>query len=238
MKVNRIKFKIIVSILIIIALVPIVIIGTDHISNAIKISKTRNALEQLYAKELETKIIDKLKTTKINVNTSTIKTTFEKYQYVDDDIFKLCTYNNKSSNIYKDFICMFITENNKGIAIPLFKIESYSNGKFKTIEFLDGSEWFWKPIVGDTIQQIIKSECNIENSYFYCNEFYGASRKPKVLGKEMQLMYKDRDFAADILADIIVSGDNHYSSTEEIRIMTYTRLSDMKERSVIWGLFD
>ena len=130
------------------------------------------------------------------------------------------------------------------LCIIIFAITLY-NQKFNFIsiklknitERINSSLIKRKKLLEDS-EQIIKSECNIGYSYFYCNEFYGASRKPKVLGKEMQLMYKDRDFAADILADIIVSGDNHYSSTEEIRIMTYTRLSDMKEHSVIWGLFD
>ena len=236
MKVNRIKFKIIVSILIIIALVPIVIIGTDRISTAIRVSKTRNALGQIYAKELETKIIDKLRTTGINLNTSTIKTTFEKYQDVDDDILKLCTYNDKSSNTYKDFICIFITENNKGIAIPLFKIESYSDGKFKTIEFVEGFTWFDSFIVFDTITEILRTEYNAE--YFYANEFYGPSRKPKVLGKQMSIMYKDKDFATDILVEIMFKVNDFYVDKEVLRQITYTSLSNMKERSVIWGLFD
>ena len=74
MEIGKIKFKIIVTIFIIALLLPIIMIIIEEIKVSIAINNTKDILSNINAKEMQEEIIDRLKDSKINVNTSSIKT--------------------------------------------------------------------------------------------------------------------------------------------------------------------
>ena len=63
-------FKIIIAVIVVVAVIVVGIIVKKPISNNIIIKDTENKISQINAKELETELINSLKNTSLNVNTS------------------------------------------------------------------------------------------------------------------------------------------------------------------------
>ena len=110
----------------------IIIIGLffliQTISTNMKISETEEKLSQINAEELNSKLIEELEKTDLNVDL-TLDTMFV------DTIFS------EGEDELEGFTVMSIIafKNNNvigGIEIPCFKIESDSNGNFKNIEYV------------------------------------------------------------------------------------------------------
>ena len=164
MEIGKIKFKIIVTIFIIALLLPIIMIIIEEIKVSIAINNTKDILSNINAKEMQEEIIDRLKDSKINVNTSSIKTEIEAFQEADEDIIKACTYSSNNDS-EKDFVYAFIIDEKEEnvVAIPLFRIESDSNGYFKNIEYV--SNWFYNINILEKINKLKeKPEQTQENS--------------------------------------------------------------------------
>lgn len=139
---NTIKIiSIIIAILLIVA-VSAVIIGA--IMPNIKRNQIKNKLSQINVEELETKMIAELEKTPLNINTSEFNTTIGTLDKVEEsnkgknNLLGGVKANYELSgnlNTFKSYISAYIIgQNNELIIIPCFKIESDSNGNFKSIK--------------------------------------------------------------------------------------------------------
>lgn len=235
MKLGKIKFRIMVIIFIIALLVPVVMIVKEEILVSKSISNTKKILSNIEAKEMQKEIIEKLKESEININTSSVKTQFELFQKADEDILKACTYSSNDNN-EKDFVYAFITDKKeeKCVAIPLFKIVSDSNGKFKTIEYISGRNWINNSIVDNAINEVLRTKYGLEKGmgYYgirYQKKYYGPMHEPKIIGNNKSLKYKDSDFAKEIIKEINTGNYVEYY---------YNDLIKESEITAIWGLLD
>ena len=110
----------------------------------IKRNQIRNKLSQINVEELETKMIEELEKTPLNINTSEFNTTIGTLDKVEEsnkgknNLFGGVKANYELSgnlNTFKSYISAYIIgQNNELIIIPCFKIESDSNGNFKSIK--------------------------------------------------------------------------------------------------------
>lgn len=235
MEIGKFKFRIMVIIFIIALLVPVVMIVKEEISVSMSISNTKKILSNIKAEEMQEEIIERLKNSQININTSSLETQFEVFQEVDKDILKKCTHSTSDYKA-KDFVFAFITdkEEEKGVAIPLFKIVSDSDGKFKNIEYVSGDEWFNGYMVVDAINDVLKTEYGLEKGmgYYgmrYEEEYYGPMHEPSIIGDDYSLKYTDSDFAKELIQKMNKGNYEEYY---------YASLIKEADKSVIWGLLD
>ena len=139
---NTIKIITIIIAILLIIVVSAVIIGA--IIPNIKRNQIRNKLSQINVEELETKMIEELEETPLNINTSEFNTTIGTLNKVEEsnkgknNLFGGVKANYELSgnlNTFKSYISAYIIgQNNELIIIPCFKIESDSNGNFKSIK--------------------------------------------------------------------------------------------------------
>ena len=128
-------------IIIVVAILLVIVVGvvaTIFVMPSVKVNDIHKKLSQINAKELETKIIQKLETSPINVNTTDINTKIcsmqdmEKSGDVEEIMISIMNVNyelNKMTNPYKEYISAYITsaDNNKvsRVFIPLLQIPTY-----------------------------------------------------------------------------------------------------------------
>lgn len=161
---NKKVFKIIVAMIIIIAIAAVGIFASQIISTNIKIKETKEKLSQIDAKELETKIIEELKNSKL-------------YLEIDEGNTFVGTMFNEGVN-FKDYITLsylYIKNGNPvgAIEIPCFKITSDNNGNFRNIEYT--YYYFESPnTIEQTIKKVFKNEYDIDFSKDWSwNQFNG-----------------------------------------------------------------
>lgn len=174
------------SIIIVVAILLVIVVGvvaTIFVMPSMKVNNIHKKLSQINAKELETKIIQKLETSPINVNTTDISTKIcsmedmEKSGKVEELAVTAIDINyqlNKMPNPYKEYISAYITstDSNKTgrVFIPCFKISSDSKGNFQSIEYMNTSElYFIEPIIEQTIKEVLEKEYNIDISVIKSN---------------------------------------------------------------------
>lgn len=233
MEIGKIKFRVMVTIFIIALLVPIVMIVKEEVVVSMAIDKTRKILSNISAEEMQEKVIEKLEESEININTSSLKTTIGAFQKVDEDIVEACTYS-KDDDDAKKFVYAFITDKKerKGIAVPLFKIESDSDGNFKRVEYINDT---YNNYTYKAIDSILKEEYGLERGmgYYgmrYARRYEGSMHKPRIIGDKKYIKYKDTDFAIEIMQEIL---DSEYYSE-----YTCKSILNEPERLAIWGILD
>lgn len=139
---NTIKIvSIIVAIILIIA-ISAVIIGV--VMPNIKRNQITNELSQIKVEELQAKMIEELEKTPLNINTNELHTTIGTLDKAEEsnkgksNLFGGVKANYELTgnlNSFKSYISAYIIgQNNELIIIPCFKIESDSNGNFKSIK--------------------------------------------------------------------------------------------------------
>ena len=174
------------SILIIAAIIPIVGILVKKIKKNIVDNKTEKIIKSIDADELTRGLISEFKNSDFNINDGSVSTKFVKYQDMDEDTLKLCSYdsNPKNSKTYNNFICAFITDKNKKcVGIPLFKIEE-DGGKLRKIEMVGTYTWFYRNDVETIIMDYMIKEYGIDKSVAHSylnNKFMGPARKPAII---------------------------------------------------------
>ena len=206
-----------ITILVIIALVVIGIVIITKSSNNEKPEKIKETLSQINAEELQEKIIEKLKATPLNVNTKSIRTEFTSELLErgnDGDAIRFyysLMFNNYSSE--KDYVFAVYTDTNENdmeLAIPCFKIEADSNGKFKNIispannsgSFAVGKN-VWNAVKG-----VLKDEYNIDiSNYSLGNGITGLSNEKPIA----VMNYEADDFAKSVSDEIIKNTDIQYN---------------------------
>lgn len=163
-KINKKVFKMIIAIIIIIAIIVVGVFASQLITTNIKITETKEKLSQINAKELESKLIEKLKDTKL-------------YVEIDSGNMFVATMFNEGIT-FKDYITLSYLCIKNGnpigaVEIPCFRIISDSNGNFKNIEY---TEYYFdnNNTIEETIRNVFKNEYGIELSMSWgWNEFNG-----------------------------------------------------------------
>lgn len=150
--IKRRTIKIVIAIIVLI----LAIVGGIYVTQIIiinnKISVTEEKLKEINVSELESKIIERLKETDL---------------YVEKDTGELFVGTMiKEGTEIKDYITVayIAIKNGNGIGaveMPVFKINTDSNGKFKNIEYLAYEIWN-NNIVEETIENIFKEEYDID----------------------------------------------------------------------------
>lgn len=178
-----------IAIIVAVALIILIAIGlalAPKIKIAMQIKQTEDKLSKINAKELETKIIDELKSTQLNVSNININTKQAglsmSTEFTDSKTFPgytsaIITGNWKNGNIDK-------------FEIPCFKIKKDSNGNFINIEYIE-KLWKDKYIIRGAVQDVFENEYNI-NFHAYDYEF------------------KERFFKDNKSATITFSGNDFY----------------------------
>lgn len=163
-KVNKKVFKMIIVVIIIIAIIAMAIFVGQLITTNIKIKETEEKLGQIDVKELENKLIEELKDTKL-------------YVEIDSENMFVVTMFNEGVT-FKDYITLSYLCIKNGnpigaIEIPCFKITSDSNGNFKNIEY---TEYYFDSdnSIEQTIKNVFKNEYGIDFSMSWgWNQFNG-----------------------------------------------------------------
>lgn len=145
-KIKRNTMKIISIIISILLIIAVSVIIISVVIPNIKKNQIRNKLSQIDVEELQTKMIEELENTSLNINTdefNTIIGTFDKVEesYKGENADKIFLgvkaiyeLTNNLDN-FKSYVSAYIIgQNNELIIIPCFKIESDSNGNFKSIK--------------------------------------------------------------------------------------------------------
>lgn len=229
MEIGKIKFRIIEIIFVIALLLPIVMIVKEEVKVDMAIANTKKILSNIDADEFQEEIIKKLKKSNLNLNTSYIKTYFEVFKDMDDDILEMCTYSSKDDDL-KNFVFAFIVDEyeKEGIAIPLFKINRYKDDTFATIEYYN---FGYNDSVTNAINNVLEKEYDIKGGTYayhgirYSQKFQGSYHKPSQFGPYASIKYKDRDVANEILKKV--------EDTDYIFDSDYE-----SKRAWIWGLLD
>ena len=212
MEVSKIKYRILTIIFIIALILPIVMIIAAEIKVSLAINDTKNILNNLDADEVQQEILVELKNSNFNINSSDIQTKFETLNKVDSNTWNACSSSRKSS-YDNDFVYAFIvnTKEKTGLAIPLFKIESTSHGKFKKITYINEYTWFNSYIISNSINKVLDKHGIKGGAYAYHGRRYSNTYcQYSVNGNSAYLQYKDSDFAIEVLQKIDKATDNYY----------------------------
>lgn len=212
MEVSKIKYRILTIIFLIALILPIVMIIASEIKVSLAISDTKKILSKIDADEMQQEIISELKNSNFNINSSNIQTKFETLRAIDTNTWNTCCSSRKGS-YDEDFVYAFIinTKEKTGLAIPLFKIESTSHGKFKKITYINEYTWFNSYIIIDSINKVLDKHGLKGGIYAYHGRRYSTTySKYSANGKSAYLQYKDSDFAIEILQKINNNTDKYY----------------------------
>lgn len=170
--------KIVLIGILIVGLIGAGIFGIIYIQKDMEIYKTKEILSGINSKELETKIIEKLKTTSMNVNTSSLKTIFgtaetlsEEFEEISKLRLQLSIHYGKNYNPYEDYVSAYIiNKDENGIVIPCFKIVSDDKGNFMYILYLNSSNFEVSRVVDKVFKEDYGINIDYNNSKYY-NKF-------------------------------------------------------------------
>lgn len=214
----RKTLKVIIAVIVVILLIVGGIFAYKFISNSMKIKNTEEKLSQINAQEFEDKLIEELKKTKLNVNTSNISTNIcsweemsnlEQFVVIPIELFYSA---NKQDNPYEESISAYITSNSEGtVAIPLFKIESDNNGKFKKITYTERA--LKENIVPSVIEKVLKNEYDIDMLIVGNTEY--NTRFNKLSNSDKGTIYCTENFLNEVLDKM--QGRNNSSYVESYK---------------------
>lgn len=231
-KKGTIKIIVISSVTVIVAVALIV-----GIIFGIKIKRKNDMKEkinQINAQELQEELIKELEKSPININNPSVKTRFKvavedpNVEISDDKIIVGDNADLLNSGMsisysftedpprYVGYITAFITyEPNtksslKGVAIPCFKIESNSNGKFKNIIFAYKDDFGIADTVYNILKNLLKEKYDVDITVLEYDDYIVDSRG---------IYYTDKEFAVDIIKTISDKISISNKSKSDIRAM-------------------
>lgn len=228
MKVQVKKRNIIIIAIILLAIV-VGIIATMFVVPNMKISETHKKLKQINAKELETKILAKLENSTLNLNTTSVETTFivNTDKPIGTDI--LSEY---VAEKYQ-FITINIADTTSGatnfMKVDLCKIESDSSGKLKSIEYIDGGTNggecnFIIEIVQDIIKNVLKTEYDIDTNVIEDLRYKENSKiKYSFNQHKKDVFINGNDWCATILETISNNSNKHFNKSNYYNDIDYVR---------------
>lgn len=211
MKVSKRKFIVIITIMIVIAIIPIIAIIKDFMHWTLLAKDTEKKISQINASEFETKLIKELENSKLNIDNTSFDISFE----IGDKYFPAP---------YEGYILASIKQKNEAygnrVFIPFFKIESDNNGKVQNITYIY-SDYFGigKDLV-NTVDKILQEQYGIKGSLEwiknYSNKYYnfpfGAISDNDM--KDMSIFVTDEEFGASVLSKLCKSAGYTMSESE------------------------
>lgn len=177
------KSKLLKGIIALVSLIIIIVVGIivkKPISNNIIIKDTENKISQINAKELETELINSLKNTSLNVNTSRYKTEFEICNKNSNKQLSLTMsvtagFYGPSEDYFENFVCAVISDTNNsnsnfGIVFPCFRITSDNSGKVRNIEYISYDNLGISDNVHETMNSVLKNKYGIKKDIISVND--------------------------------------------------------------------
>lgn len=230
MSIKRSTIKIIIAV-IVLAIIIAVLVGV--VIPILRVNQVKNKLSKINAQELQTKIIEQLEKSPINIDTETIETEFRKLDSTKtelDNIMKLGylaveSYNTNVVGVKKEvdkpyeyFISAYIVDKNNdsiGAAFPCFNIESDSNGNVKSIETIESYYEckFIERIIKCEIENVLKNEYGIDTSVI--NDLRNKDNKTITFSKnaeKLRLRYANEKFLVDTFETISNKMGNNYGA--------------------------
>lgn len=213
-KVKKKTIKILIAVIIAIAIIVVGVLIIPIVNTNIKIKSAESKLSKIKAKDFENELIEEFKKSPLNINNDTIKTSFGTLDSIDNNAslemkasigFSKMNGEKYYRSKYEDlenFVYAYILEYNSNkienyIVMPLFKIESDSNGNFKEITYISVT-----PLVHnltsfnyDILQKVLKNKYNIEmnvSGNLKYNDKFNQS------GLKAQYRFSDVDFVINI----------------------------------------
>ena len=169
----------IIALVLVIIIVVVGIIVKEPISNNIIIKDTENKISQINAKELETELINSLKNTSLNVNTSRYKTEFEicnknSNEQLSGTMSITAGFYGPSEDYFENFVCAVISDKNSkfnfGIVFPCFRITSDNSGKVRNIEYVSYDNLGISDNVHKTMNSILRNKYGIKKDIISVND--------------------------------------------------------------------
>lgn len=220
--------KIIITVIIAIAVIVGAIFLIKEISDNIKIKQEENKLQQINSEELQEKIIKKLEA---DYRFITPRTIIGNQNMINNELFDFAMIffvdENKNIENPENFVFAF-HEGKKGnnydedcqLAVPLFKIESDENGKFKNIIFNVSDDWYGSAIA-NIIRDVFETEYGIDTKrlgWLYA-DYSAFNKQDYILGAETVtfVSYYDTD-TGQLLNRVLaqIEGKSKLSETPEI----------------------
>lgn len=217
MEVNKRKFKIIIVLLVIIALIPPVVIMKEVMYWKLLAKDTEEKITQINASELETKLIEELEKTKLNVDNKSFNTTFAicDSDNINAETSYLTIYCELLgiTNPYEGYILACITENKtelpERVYIPCFKVESDSNGKVQNIIYVDGNYFGIGRDLNNIVNNILREQYGIKSYSIESVKHFRDKYKNFPFGeahynylKDINIYVTDDEFGASVLSTL------------------------------------
>lgn len=244
-KIKKKTLKIIIITILIIAIAVFWVIVSRVIINENKIKQTEEKLSKIDVKELEQSLIEELKNTSLNVNTSSFKTFFG----TEEDFFNESNENKalgfsvslhyKEGNPFKDYVSAYImpTDNSGGgMVIPCFKIVcDNNNNNFKYILYQSDTN-FTDFNMTNVVKKILNTKYgivmyNAENDK-YTEKFIVEGNKKYKETMEIYINLYDDD-----IISIVGEINSNLKSLNDNQLFNY--ISDNKKVSMsFFGIVD
>lgn len=146
MLIKKKSIKVIISIIAVLLIIAIIALIVGVVLPNVKRNQIKNKLSQINAEDLQEKMIQEIEKTELNINTEKLSTTIGTFEMAEksnetkniDKLFanaELYYALTGNTNDFKNYVFAYIIgEDNELVIIPCFKIESDSNGNFKSIK--------------------------------------------------------------------------------------------------------
>lgn len=208
------SLKIIVAIIAIIVIVAVGIVAIKAIITNNQINNAETKLSQMNQIELKEKIINGLNETALNVNTTSLETTFGTIADCHDSSTPMIYYDIEVANYNtsgKDYIYAFVKDKNNssvGVAIPCFKIESTDDGKVKNIIFpmINGDSFAIGKTVGKVVEEVLKQEYDIDYTDFKLGKGICLTKERVNI---MIMENETEDFSSTVFMEILNNTDGY-----------------------------
>lgn len=207
--------KIIIGIILAIVIITIGVFVTRYISTNIKIADTKKKLSQIDSIELQEKLIEELENSKLYLEIDA------DYMFVGTMIKERITF---EDYITLSYVCIKNGSPVGAVEIPCFKITSDTNGKFKTIEYVETTAEEY--IVPNIVEKVFKDNYDIDLK-IVGNAKYNTTFNRDILGytNKGQIYISDDNFYIGILNKIgnlnIEYGDRLVNSFKEYRTQIF-----------------
>lgn len=215
---NTVKFAIVILVILVLGIIGI--FGTKAVIRNLKINEIKNKMSVIDSKELQKKIEEELKNTKL---------------YIEKDVDNLYVGSMINEGVEAEgYTCISILAMKAGgnmvgaVEVPCFKIESDNNGNFKSIEYTDTLfNGYGSAIITDAIMKVFKDNYEIDfkeikkdkkiRNKFFKEELYEYTNKGEIYIYDNNFLIG----VLNIVADINLEYGDSIKGLEEYKTKTF-----------------
>ena len=210
---------IIVAIILIIAVISVGVIATNYIIDNNQVKETKEKISKINAEELKERIIEELKNTPLNINTSSLKTTFGNQEEFAEEVdgfglnkgidFHYGKAN--TDNPYEDCISAYIStyDGKSGIVIPCFKVVSDNNGNLQYILYATGFPYNVSEVVGEVLKREYNIDKNLTGNAEYYKQFIKEGNQKYQEHIDIYVGLADEELTATVVNEIVSNEFNY-----------------------------